>query len=76
MPNGVARVTTTSFVDNSAAAGVPYFYKIKAVDKSLNRSVYSNEVTATPTGIHDTIVHLHFDGNTLDSTKNLNHSAA
>jgi hypothetical protein len=75
--NTIARnVISTSFVDNTTIAGVPYFYTIKAVDKSLNRSAYSNEVSATATGNNDLVALLQFNGNTLDSTVNLNHGAA
>jgi hypothetical protein len=68
-------VTSTSFVDNTTAAGRQYFYTVKAVDKNLNRSGYSNETSATATGSNDLVANLHFDGNTMDSTMNLNHSA-
>ncbi len=74
--NTIARnVPTTAFVDNSAAAGVQYFYKIKAVDRSLNRSVYSNQVSATPTGDNGLVSHYQFDDNLLDGSINFNHSA-
>jgi hypothetical protein len=75
--NTIARnVTSTSFVDNTTATGKSYFYTIKAVDNSLNRSVYSNEASAIATGNKDLVVRLQFDGNTKDSTINLNHSAS
>ena len=75
--NTIARnVKTTSFVDNTTTENKPYFYSIKAVDNSLNRSAYSNQVTATATGNNDLVAHLQFDGNTMDSTINLNHSAS
>jgi len=75
--NTIARnVKSTSFVDNTATSGATYFYTIKAVDNALNRSAYSNEVSAAATGNHDLVTHLQFDGNTQDSTINLNHSSA
>lgn len=74
--NTIARnVTTTSFVDNTTTMGGTYFYVIRAVDKALNRSGYSNEVSATPTGNNDLVANLGFESNTADSTINLNHSA-
>jgi fibronectin type 3 domain-containing protein len=69
-------VTTTSFVHNTTMAGKPYYYVIRAVDNSLNRSIYSNEVNVTLTNNHEQVARLQFDGNTLDSTVNLNHSAS
>ena len=69
-------VTTTSFVDNTTMAGKPYYYVLRAVDNSLNRSAYSNEVKVTLTNNHEQVVRLQFEGNTLDSTVNLNHSAS
>jgi hypothetical protein len=42
----------------------------------LNRSSYSSEASASATGGQGLVAHLHFDGNTTDSTKNLNHGAA
>jgi hypothetical protein len=68
-------VTVTSFVDHSATTGEPYFYTVRAVDRSLNRSPYSNEASASATGAHDLVAHLHFDGNTTDSSTNMNHGA-
>jgi len=68
-------VKSTSFVDNTPTTGGQYFYAIKAVDNSLNRSAYSNQVSATPTGSHDLVAHLSFDKNTLDKSVNLNHGA-
>jgi len=75
--NTIARnVKSSSFVDNTTVAGINYFYAIKAVDNSLNRSGYSNEVSAIATGAKELVAHLQFDGNTMDSTINLNHSAS
>ncbi|MDO7848472.1 RICIN domain-containing protein [Hymenobacter sp. M29] len=69
-------VPGTSFVDNSVTISGQYYYKIKAVDKSLNRSAYSAQVTATTTGIKDLVAQLTFENSTLDNSQNLNHSAA
>jgi len=75
--NTIARnVTSSSFVDNTITTGGQHFYKIKAVDKSLNHSAYSNEVSATATGENDLVAHFQFDESMLDSTRNLNHSAS
>ncbi|MGY5355618.1 LamG-like jellyroll fold domain-containing protein [Wenyingzhuangia sp. IMCC45467] len=75
--NTIARsVTTTAFIDNTVDAGNTYYYKIMAEDHSLNRSDFSNEVSATPTGEQDLVAHYTFEGTTKDATVNLNHSAA
>ncbi|HEY8935430.1 MAG TPA: RICIN domain-containing protein [Cyclobacteriaceae bacterium] len=68
-------VTSTSFVDNTATTTGQHYYVVKAVDNSLNRSGYSNEASATSTGSNDIVTSLAFDGNTLDNSVNLNHSA-
>jgi len=74
--NTIARkVTTTSFVDNTVLTGTQYFYKIRAVDNSLNRSVYSNQVSATAIGANAIVAQYKFDGNTSDATINLNKGA-
>ena len=68
-------VKSNSFVDNTAVSGKPYFYAIRAVDNSLNRSAYSNEVSATASGNHNLVMKLEFENNTKDSTENLNNTA-
>ena len=68
-------VGSTSFVDNTIPAGVPFFYRIRAMDHSLNRSAYSGEVSATATGSDDLVAHFPFEGSTRDSSINMNHSA-
>jgi len=74
--NTIARnVKTRSFVDNTTTMGGQFFYKIKAVDNCLNSSAYSSEVSATANGSNDMVARYTFDGNTLDSTINLNHCA-
>lgn len=75
--NTIARnVPHTSFVDNTVLSGVEYFYKVKALDGSLNRSEYSNEVYATASGANDKVAHYQFEGNILDISNHLNHSAS
>lgn len=66
-------VKTTAFVDNTCTAGSQYFYSIKAVDKSLNSSEFSEEAVASSTGADDLVAHYKFIKNTLDSSINLNH---
>lgn len=68
-------ITTTAFVDNTVASGVQYYYALRAVDKALNRSVYSKEVSASASGANDLVAQFQFEGNTMDSTLNLNHGA-
>jgi len=69
-------VAATSFVDNTVNAGKEYFYVIKAVDHSVNHSLFSNEVSAIATGEQNLVAHLSFDENTKDHSVNLNHGAA
>lgn len=73
--NTIARnVTTTSFIDNTTTTSTPYYYVVKAVDKSLNRSVYSSEVSATATGSNDLVMHLKFEGDMRDHSINHNNA--
>ncbi|MGB8648802.1 MAG: alpha-amylase family glycosyl hydrolase [Anaerolineae bacterium] len=50
----LALVTTTTYDDNSVVQGATYYYVVRAVDQSYNRSGYSNEVqaTANPRKVH------------------------
>jgi hypothetical protein len=74
--NTIARnVKSSSFIDNSVTISSQYFYKVFAVDSSLNKSSYSNEVSVTTINKKDIVMYLKFDGNTLDNSINLNHSA-
>jgi hypothetical protein len=68
-------VKSNSFVDNTTTIAGQYFYAIKAVDNSLNRSAYSNQTKATTNGNKDLVAQFLFDKSTLDNTINLNHSA-
>lgn len=69
-------VKNNSFVDNTATESRQYFYAVKAVDYSLNRSEYSNEISAASTGKNDLLSCLQFENNTADSTIHFNQAAA
>ena len=74
--NTIARnVKTTAFVDNTCTEPGTYFYKIKAVDKSLNVSAFSEIAEGVPTGEKSLVAHYLFNENTRDSSINLNHGA-
>ena len=67
-------VKGTEYVDNTANKALPYYYVVKAVDESLNRSDSSVEVSAIPTGEPVIIARLKFDGSLRDSTNNGNNA--
>jgi hypothetical protein len=69
-------VKATSFVDNTTTIAGTFFYAVKAVDNSLNRSTYSNQASATASGSKDLVAQLLFDKSTLDKSINLNHGAS
>jgi len=72
----VARgLANTSFVDKSANQPKTYFYVVKAVDRSLNTSANSLEVSATPNCGPTLVVRYAFEGNASDSSGNANHAA-
>ncbi len=75
--NTIARnVASTACVDNTTETGVSYFYKVRAVDLAFNRSTYSAEATGASSGDNDLVEYLKFDGDTKDSSPNLNHAVA
>jgi glycosidase len=43
----IARLTTNQYSDTSVTQNATYYYVVRAVDTSFNRSGYSNEVSAT-----------------------------
>lgn len=70
----VARgLTNNTFTDKSANLPQTYYYVVKAADKSLNTSVNSAQVSATPTGGPALIARYDFDGNASDGSVNANH---
>jgi hypothetical protein len=69
-------VKANSFVDNTVDPQKTYYYTLRAVDRSLNRSPYAAEAVAAANGLPDRIARYTFEGNTLDSSAHLNHAAA
>lgn len=64
----------TLFTDNTVEEGNTYYYKVKAVDKSLNRSEDSEIISAAPSDAHALICHIPADS-LLDASGNGNHMA-
>ncbi len=74
--NTIARnVEGVSYVDNTATESKTYYYVVRAVDYSLNRSEYTSEVSATTTGENALVAHYDFESDTYDSSENLNNGA-
>lgn len=69
-------IPDTLFVDNKAVPGTTYYYKVKAVDSSVNSSDPSDAASAAATGAHDLVLYYAFEDNTLDESQNLNNAAA
>ncbi len=70
----VARgLTNNFFTDKFANKPQTYYYVVKAVDKSLNSSANSAQVSARPTLIPAQVARYSFDGNSNDSSTNANH---
>jgi fibronectin type 3 domain-containing protein len=67
-------LTNNAFTDKSANQIKPYYYVVQAVDRSLNTSTNSAQVSATPTGSSALVARYTFDGNTSDSSGNANHA--
>jgi hypothetical protein len=72
----VARgLTNNAFTDKSANLPRTFFYVVKGVDRSLNTSSNSAQVSATPTVIPTLVARYAFDGNANDSSGNANHAS-
>lgn len=67
-------VPTTAYVDNTVATGTTYYYKVQAVDKSLNRSGASEAVSAAATDERACIMQIPCDS-LWDTSVNGNHAA-
>ena len=68
-------VPTTDYTDNTVEPGTTYYYRVKAVDTSLNRSEVSETVSAKVEAGNALICHLPLDNDLLDATGNGNHGA-
>lgn len=66
-------LTNTIFVDETARSPVPHYYRIRATDRSLNQSIASPTVTATPTGGETLVARYAFEGDLLDIGEHANH---
>ncbi len=70
----VARgLTNNTFTDKSANLPRTYFYRVNAVDKSLNTSASVAAVPATPACGPGLVARYRFDGDANDSSGNANH---
>jgi Concanavalin A-like lectin/glucanases superfamily/Ricin-type beta-trefoil lectin domain-like len=67
-------LTTNTFTDKSANQPKTYFYVVKAVDRSLNTSANSLEVSATPNYGPTLVARYGFEGDASDSSGNANHA--
>ena len=65
-------LVATSFVDESAKPGSTYYYRVLAVDRSLNRSLLSTAANAAPTGAPALVARYAFEGDTRDIADNGN----
>jgi hypothetical protein len=72
----VRGLTNNAFTDESANQPVSYFYRIKAVDRSLNQSANSAQVSASPSVGPALVAKYAFDGNANDGSGNANHAEA
>ena len=72
--NTIARnITDTTFVDNTVSAKQEYVYKLRSIDKSLNRSKASEVVSASTLENKEEILAYEFESNLEDRTGNLMH---
>ena len=73
--NTIARnITDTAFVDNTASEGRDYIYKVKAIDRAMNRSEASDSVIAALLNEPTLVASYLFEENLIDSTGHLMHA--
>lgn len=68
-------VPAAEYIDNTAEPGTTYYYRVRTVDHSQNRSKASDIASATAIGNQDLICHLRFYQDLLDATAEGNHAA-
>ena len=64
------RLTATTFVDNDVAPSQEYVYKVQALDRSENRSAFSEGITATASGERAMVAQWQFDSTPQDDSGN------
>jgi hypothetical protein len=67
-------LTNNAFTDKAANQPRTFFYVVRAVDRSLNSSVDSEQASATPTGNPTLVARYAFDRDFDDSSGNANHA--
>ena len=74
--NTIARnITDTAFIDNTVTEGISYIYKIKAIDRAMNRSESSDSVIASMTDEKMLIAHYQYEDTLADLSGNAMHCA-
>lgn len=63
-------VADTVFIDNTLRPGTPYIYKVKAIDRSVNFSPCSDEVSAATDGTPGLVARWDFDNVLSDDSPN------
>ena len=67
--NTIARnITDTAFIDNTVTAGRDYIYKVKAIDRAMNRSEASDSVVASMLNEPALVASYQFEENIEDLT--------
>ena len=74
--NTIARnIADTVFIDNTVSEGMSYIYKIKAIDRAMNRSEASDSVVATLNGERVLVASYKFEDELKDMTAHQMHAA-
>ena len=74
--NTIARnITGTEFIDNTVAEGMSYIYKVKAIDRAMNRSEASESVVATLADEKVLMAHYTYEDTLADVSGNAMHCA-